>query len=78
MKNLYNHNIGNSNIVKEIIVIIKLSMSYKKSTMKRKNKEVDKCLLCGKKTTRKINFHRNQKRQYDCFACKKCRPSVCG
>ena len=46
--------------------------------MKRKNKEEGICIVCKKKTIRKINFHRNQKKQYDGFVCKKCRPHICG
>ena len=46
--------------------------------IKRKDKEVEPCVLCGEPTSRKINFHQNQKKQYDKFVCKKCRPHICG
>jgi len=29
-------------------------------------------------TRRKFNLHRNNKRSYDYFVCKKCRPIACG
>lgn len=46
--------------------------------IKRKNKEMQPCFICGKMTKRKINFHSNNKRQYDVFVCKNCRPRVAG
>jgi len=46
--------------------------------MKRKDKEESLCEFCKVPTRRKINYHRNQKRVYDFFVCKRCRPYMCG
>jgi len=46
--------------------------------IKRKDKELDECFLCGLLTRRKLNFHSNKKRKYDMFVCKECRPDIIG
>lgn len=43
--------------------------------MKRKDKEHDKCGLCGQDTTRWFQVGKNPKNKH--FVCKKCRPVIC-
>jgi hypothetical protein len=44
--------------------------------IKRKDKEIDKCCLCGIQTTRIINWTGKIKNKR--FVCKKCVKNTCG
>lgn len=46
--------------------------------MKRKNYEKDYCSICGTPTNIKVNHHKNQKKKYDVFVCRKCIKHMAG
>lgn len=46
--------------------------------MKRIDIRCEDCEMCGFPTSRKINFNRNQKPQYDYYVCYQCRPEIVG